>query len=162
MFQTCFISNQIYLWYTFSQMLLDGSHISDQWNIIFYVKYIGDVNSYWVTFDCLFLNISSQFIVIFIFFTTANYTFGSGPHRCSAQTIPSVLVHIDAVRKNKNKIFEKLTNRHCLWNNLCKIFKNWRIATAYEIIYEKSLKNWRIIAAYENICKYCNATHIFK
>ena len=32
--------------YKFSKILLDGSHKSDLWNILFHVKYIGDVNSY--------------------------------------------------------------------------------------------------------------------
>jgi len=51
-------------------------------------------------FDCLFLKVSSKFIVDFIIFSTADNCF-------------VLLVLISTVRKTE-KFFEKLTNRRCL------------------------------------------------
>ena len=51
--------------YKFKKILLDSFYTSDKWNIMFHVKYICDVSSYWVTFWLIILKVPIQFIIIF-------------------------------------------------------------------------------------------------
>ena len=62
--------------YKFSKFILDGSRISDYWNILLHITTQALLTHIERPFDCLMLEVSSQFIVVFIIFSTADNCFG--------------------------------------------------------------------------------------